>query len=79
MTNTAHWAHLHLETVIMSHIQSERNSREPAICQPACMTPGCSTNCSFGYSCHNQRLGRGPVIAWPMVALAGLLIAMLLI
>lgn len=35
-----------------------------------CETPGCSVNCSYAYSCHEQRMGRSRVAAWPIVALA---------
>ena len=37
--------------------------------KPACETPGCSVSCSNAYSCHEQRMGRARVLAWPLVAL----------
>jgi len=36
----------------------------------ACETPGCSTNCTYAYSCHDERMGRVNVIFWPLVSLA---------
>lgn len=35
-----------------------------------CETPGCSTNCAQAYSCHDRRMGRPHRLAWPLVALA---------
>ena len=35
-----------------------------------CETPGCSERCSHAYSCHEQRMGRSRLLAWPIVALA---------
>jgi hypothetical protein len=35
----------------------------------ACETPGCSTNCTYAYSCHDVRMGKADVIFWPLLAL----------
>jgi hypothetical protein len=35
---------------------------------PSCQTPGCSTGCSYAYSCHEQRVGRSAGY-WPGIAL----------
>ncbi|HEX9703065.1 MAG TPA: hypothetical protein VGA19_09440 [Rhodospirillales bacterium] len=40
-----------------------------------CETPGCSENCTYAYSCHEQRMGRNPVVFWPAVGLILLLAA----
>jgi predicted nucleic acid-binding Zn ribbon protein len=39
-----------------------------------CETPGCSERCSYAYSCHEQRMGRVRFLAWPIVALAILVV-----
>ncbi len=44
-----------------------------------CATPGCSTNCSYAYSCHEQRVGRTKMAPWPLIALALVLSAGLLL
>ena len=44
-----------------------------------CETPGCSANCSFAYSCHEQRMGRSKPAPWPLVALVFVLAAGLLL
>ena len=40
-----------------------------------CETPGCSENCAYAYSCHEQRMGRSPVAFWPIIGL-GLIMVM---
>lgn len=40
-----------------------------------CETPGCSGNCAYAWSCHNERLGTGGYF-WPGIALTLALAAM---
>ena len=35
-----------------------------------CETPGCSENCAYAYSCHEDRMGRPAVAFWPVIGLA---------
>jgi len=42
--------------------------------KPACMTKGCSGNCAFAYSCHEQRMGRTRLVIWPLVGVMALII-----
>lgn len=42
---------------------------KPKVNEPACMTDGCSVNCSVAYSCHEQRMGRTGHFAWPLIAI----------
>lgn len=35
----------------------------------SCETPNCSTNCTYAYSCHEERMGNSNVIFWPLLAL----------
>jgi len=34
-----------------------------------CETPGCSENCAYAYSCHEDRMGRTPAVFWPAIGL----------
>ncbi|NQU61105.1 MAG: hypothetical protein HQ512_08240 [Rhodospirillales bacterium] len=34
-----------------------------------CETPGCSENCAYAYSCHEERMGRMPAVFWPAIGL----------
>ncbi len=63
----------------MSFVQSSDEARGGAVDRPACMTPGCSVNCSHGYSCHERRLGRVSAAPWPVLAVAALAIATLIV
>ena len=38
-----------------------------------CETPGCSTQCSYAFSCHNARVGK-PAIFWAGAALVMFLV-----
>lgn len=49
-----------------SSVETESTPRRKLPCE----TPGCSERCSYAYSCHEQRMGRARVLAWPIAALA---------
>lgn len=55
-------------------INATESFDKPRVNRPPCMTDGCSINCSFGYSCHEQRMGRAGHIAWPFIALGTVLL-----
>ncbi len=50
----------------------------PRVNKPACMSENCGATCAYGYSCHNQRVGRASHFAWPFVALAVVMVIGLL-
>ncbi|OHC80775.1 MAG: hypothetical protein A3G73_04590 [Rhodospirillales bacterium RIFCSPLOWO2_12_FULL_67_15] len=43
-----------------------------------CETPGCSTNCTYAWSCHNTRLGKVGFF-WPGIALMAALVGMVIL
>lgn len=47
---------------------------QPKLNRPACMTANCGATCSYAYSCHDQRVGRVGHVAWPVFALALLMV-----
>lgn len=57
-----------------SQVQDETLPRGAKRGPMPCETPGCSERCSYAYSCHEQRMGRVRFLAWPIVALAILVV-----
>lgn len=62
------------EVDMSSHVQAEEAGSAPKRGKLPCETPGCSERCSFAYSCHDKRVGRPRFMAWPLFALAVLLV-----
>ena len=58
------------EVVMSSQAEGEAVRQRPKEARLPCETPGCSERCSYAYSCHDQRMGRARLLAWPIVALA---------
>ena len=50
-------------------VRIERHGPKP------CETPGCSENCTYAYSCHEERVGRPGAMFWPLAGLVLLIVA----
>lgn len=57
-----------------SPAQAEGVARAPKGARAPCETPGCSERCAYAYSCHDLRMGRWRLFAWPVAGLVILLV-----
>lgn len=64
----------------MSYMSKQRDQVKPAeVNSPPCNNAGCNSSCSYAFSCYEARMGRGPHVPWPLVALAGVAVAALFV
>ena len=53
-----------------SYLQVESGMQRRKAASLPCETPGCAERCAYAYSCHDERMGYGRRLAWPIAALA---------